>query len=135
MSARMMLVIVFALGACGGKKDDAPSGSGSATAAGPRDAVLATWKSGGLEPSAFVPAASAMAKDCASGTVSGVDVLVCNLDDTADLKKVEAAGYAWVGSTTGSVQKRGKVAIAAADRHKADVNGRTINALMQMAPK
>ena len=127
------LVLALALVACGGKKDDAPGG-GSA-AAGPRDEVIAAWKAGNLEPSAFAPTPSPIAKDCAAGTVVGVDVLVCNLDDGADAKQAEAAGYAWVGATTGTVQVRGKLLIAAADRKKADVNGRTINALVKLAPK
>jgi hypothetical protein len=124
-------LLALALIACGGKKDDAPG----AAPASPRDDLIATWKAGNLEPSAFAPTPSPIAKDCAAGTVVGVDVLVCNLDDGADPKKVEAAGYAWVGQTTGTVQIRGKLLIAAADRKKADVNGRTINALIKLAPK
>ncbi|MFT3696062.1 MAG: hypothetical protein QM831_23190 [Kofleriaceae bacterium] len=118
--------LVAALAACGGKGDGGASS---------RDALIAAWKSAGLAPSAFAPAAnSPVGKDCATGTVNNVDVMVCNFANEADAKAATDAGLKWVGDTTGISQAKGSLLIAAADRKKADPTGATINKLMKAAP-
>lgn len=119
------LVLVVVSGCGKGKK------SGSAA----RTAVLEAWKEGGLEPSAMTAATVPFGKDCQSGTVGGVDVLVCAYSTSDEAKAAEEAGLEWVGSTTGMAQARGAVLIAAADRRKSDLSGRTINQLGKLAPK
>jgi hypothetical protein len=120
-------LVLLALAACGKKAEtSAPS---------IRDSIIAAWKTGGLAPSAFTAATVPVGKDCATGTVNGVDVLVCTYATDAEAKTAEAAGYTWVGDTTGMVQVRGPSLIAAADRKKADVQGKTINQLMKLAQK
>lgn len=104
-------------------------------AGGPRESVLEAWKQGGLTPSALTPATVPVGKDCQSGTVGAIDVLVCVYPSEADAKAAEEAGLAWVGDTTGAAQAKGSVLIAAADRRKSDPSGRTINQLMKLAPK
>jgi len=111
-----------------------PTG-GPSTAANPREATIAAWKTAGLSPSAFMATQVAVGKDCQSGTVSGVDVVVCTYASDAEAKAAEEAGLAWVGETTGMAQARGKVLVAAADRKKADPQGKTINSLMKLAGK
>jgi hypothetical protein len=111
------------------KADDA------ARAAGPRDAVLAAWKAERLEPAGMTPATVAFAKDCQSGAIASVDVLVCNFASPAEAKAAEDPALTWIGSTTGAAQARGSALIVLADRKKADPNGRMINKLLKLAPK
>ncbi|MCX5745261.1 MAG: hypothetical protein NT062_22520 [Proteobacteria bacterium] len=120
--------LALALAAC---SKDAPGGAD----ANPRDAVLAAWKAGGLAPTPFAPLTTPVGKDCASGAVDRVDVIVCVYASAAEAKAAEDAGLTWVGDTTGMAQARGAILVAAADRKKADPTGKTINALMKLAPK
>src|SRR5262245_59216228 len=112
-----ILALVLPLAACG------KSGSG-ATA---RDAVIDAWKGAKLTPSALTPATVAFGKDCQSGTVESIDVLLCNFATPAEAKAAADPGLAWVGEATGASQARGSALIVLADRKKADPNGRTIN--------
>ncbi|MDB4962737.1 MAG: putative lipoprotein [Myxococcales bacterium] len=104
-------------------------------AGGSRDEIIAAWKKGGLSPSAMTPATVPVGKDCQSGTVGAIDVLLCVYPSAADAKAAEESGLAWVGDTTGAAQANGSVLIAIADRRKSDPTGRTINQLMKLAPK
>ncbi len=104
-------------------------------AGGSRDAVLDAWKKGGLSPSAFTAATVTVGKDCQTGTVGAIDVLLCVYPTAEEAKKAEEAGLAWVGDTTGSAQAAGTLLIAISDRRKSDPSGRTINQLMKLAPK
>jgi hypothetical protein len=103
-------------------------------AASARDKVLEAWKADKLAPSELTAAKVAVGKDCQSGTVEGIDVLVCNFASAAEAKAAEDAGLAWVGPTTGASQAHGAALVVLADRKKADPNGRTINRLMKLAP-
>jgi len=107
------------------------AGDGKAT---PRDAVISAWKADQLAPTSMAPAQVAFAKDCQGGTVSGVDVLVCNFASPADAKAAEDPALAWIGAATGAAQAHGAALIVAADRKKSDPSGRTINKLMKLAP-
>lgn len=119
-------VLALGLAACG---SDAPTGAAA------RDAAVAAWKAGSLQVSALTAATVPMGKDCQSGTVGAIDVVVCVYPTPAEAKAAEDAGLAWVGETTGAAQARGTLLIAAADRRKSDPSGRTINQLMKLAPK
>jgi len=112
---------VLALG-CGGKKA-APSS---------RDAAVAAWKAGGLTPSELKPVKLPIGKDCASGTVDKLDVVVCSFATADEAKAAQDAGLAWVGNTTGAAQATGKLLVAVADRHKVDPKGETINKLLEL---
>ena len=114
---------------------DKGEGTASANGPNPREAAIAGWKKGGLEVSAMTPATVAFGKDCQSGTVGGVDVLVCEYATPDEAKAAEDPGLQWVGDATGSSQATGKLLIATADRRKKDPSGRTINQLMKLAPK
>ncbi|HET7501175.1 MAG TPA: hypothetical protein VFK02_09235 [Kofleriaceae bacterium] len=116
--------------ACGSK-----SGDSDKPASGPRDAVIEAWKSAKLAPSALTPATVVFGKDCQTGTVEGVDVLVCNFATPAEAKAAEEPGLTWVGQATGSSQAHGSALVVLADRKKSDPSGRTINRLMKLAPK
>jgi hypothetical protein len=117
------LVVVAACG-----KGDKP--------AGPRDAVLDAWKAEKLAPAAaLAPATVAFGKDCQSGTIENVDVLLCNFATPAEAKAAEEPALAWVGQTTGTAQARGAALVVLADRKKSDPNGKLINKLMKLAPK
>ena len=118
------VVLVLALVAC--HKTSGPTS---------RDGAIEAWKKGGLQPSAFVEAKTDIGKDCASGTVNKLDVMVCTFPNDKDAKAAEDAGLKWVGDTTGASRAQGDVLIVVADRKKADPNGRTINRLMKLAPK
>jgi hypothetical protein len=120
-----LLVPALALAACS-KGGDKP--------AGPRDAVIAAWKADKLTPPALAPATVAFGKDCQSGAVESLDVLVCSFASPAEAKAAEEPGLAWIGSATGASQAHGSALIVVADRKKADPNGRMINRLMKLAP-
>ena len=121
------IVLLVSLVAC--SKGGAFEKSGSA-----RDAVLDAWKTDKLAPSALTAASVAFGKDCQSGTVEGIDILVCNFASPAEAKAAEDAGLAWVGQVTGASLARGAALVVLADRKKADPSGRTINRLMKLAP-
>jgi hypothetical protein len=115
-------LVLVPLAACGKDKKGASS----------RDGVVAAWKKGGLEPSALTTAQTDVGKDCASGTVSKIDVLVCTFPNAKDAKDAEDKGLAWVGDTTGASKAQGEMLIVVADRRKADPSGRTINQLITL---
>jgi hypothetical protein len=121
---RHMLLIALLVAAC--HKTKGPSS---------RDGVIAAWKKGGLDPSAFTTAPSDVGKDCASGTVNKLDVLVCTFPTAADAKAAEDAGLKWIGDTTGASRAQGEELIVVADRKKADPNGKTINQIVTLPAK
>lgn len=131
-------ILVLALAACS-KSDGAASTGGSnspfGAAAGPREALLDAWKKGGLSPSPLTPASVAVGKDCQSGTVGALDVLLCVFPSQAEAKQAEDAGLGWVGEATGASQAAGPVLVVVADRRKGDPSGRTINQMMKLAPR
>ena len=136
------VLLIAALAACG--KSEGFSGNGDNKAAasttegaetGPRADVLDAWKKGGLTVSPLTVASVAVGKDCQTGTVGAVDVLLCVFPSKAEAKAAEDAGLGWVGDTTGTSQAYGVVLVAVADRRKADPSGRTINQMMKLAPR
>lgn len=131
-----MLLALAVTGALAGGCDKGKGGAGGGTSLDPsRAALLDAWKKGGLTPSPLTAAQTTVGKDCQSGTVGAVDVLICVYPTAADAKTAEDAGLAWVGDTTGAAQAHGTLLVAAADRRKSDPSGRTINQLMKLAPK
>lgn len=118
------------LAAC--SKDDG-TGRGAGGGELSRDKLVAAWKQAGLLPSPMTPATVAVGKDCQSGTVNSVDVLVCQYATVDEAKAAEPKGLEWVGEATGMSQASGKVLVAAADRRKADPSGRIINQLMKLS--
>ena len=127
MRNHIWVFVILAIAGCG--NGAGPTGNAA------RDAVIEAWKKGGLTPSPMTPATVAFAKDCQSGTVGAVDVLVCVFPSAAEAKAAEDAGLGWVGDTTGASQARGAALIVVADRRKSDPSGRTINQMMKLAPK
>ena len=126
MRTIMVVIAAVALAAC--------SKSGSDKSATPRDKVLEAWKAGKIEPTAMAAAQVAVGKDCQSGRVEAIDVLICNFASPAEAKAAEDAGLAWVGQATGASQARGPALVVVADRKKSDPNGRLINSLLKLAP-
>lgn len=126
---RWLLVIAAAAGC---SKEEGAPGKPGAPSASSRDGVIEAWKQGGLVPSPFTPATVALGKDCQSGTVNGVDVMLCEFPSAEEAKAAEEPGLAWVGQATGISRAAGQVLIAAADRRKADPSGRTINQLTKL---
>ena len=121
---RRALLVLVLLGAC--HKKSGPTS---------RDGVIDAWKKGGLQPSEFTAAKSDLGKDCASGTVNKLDVLVCTYPTDKEAKAAEDAGLKWVGDTTGASRAQGDVLIVVADRKKADPNGKTINQIVTLPAK
>jgi hypothetical protein len=128
---RSAWIIVVALG--GGCKDDAAALA--AGGQGARDVLIAAWKREGLEVAGMSPKEVSFGKDCQGGTVKGIDILICTYPTPAEAKAAEEAGLALVGAATGLSEAKGAVLIVAADRNKADPNGRTLNLLTKLAPK
>jgi len=123
---RWTLLIVLALAAGCSKSKSGPTS---------KDGVIAAWKKGGLEPSAFTAAKTDVGKDCTTGTVNKVDVLLCTFANEKEAKEAEDKGLQWVGDTTGASQAQGEMLIVAADRKKADPSGKTINQLLTLPAK
>jgi hypothetical protein len=121
---------MLAIASC--SKDDG-TGRGEATGELTRDRVIAAWKKGGLEPTPFTAATTTVGKDCQSGTVNSVDVLVCQFATPDEAKAAEPKGYTWVGEATGTAVVTGKVLVVASDRRKSDPSGRTIDKLMKLS--
>ncbi|MBV8762663.1 MAG: hypothetical protein JO257_35585 [Deltaproteobacteria bacterium] len=121
---RALLLLLMVIGAC--HKKSGPTS---------RDGVIDAWKKGGLQPSAFTEAKTDLGKDCASGTVNKLDVMVCTYPSDKDAKAAEDAGLKWVGDTTGASRAQGDVLIVVADRKKADPNGKTINQIVTLPAK
>jgi hypothetical protein len=113
----------------------AACGKGGKTGGSARDAVLDAWKKGGLDVSAFNATTTSVGKDCATGTVSKLDVLVCAFASSDEATKAADLGYQWVGDTTGSSRASGATVIAVADHHKVDLHGKTVEQLFKLAPK
>ena len=127
-----MRSFAFALMLVACSKDDG-TGRGESGGDLTRDKVIAAWKKGGLTPSPMSAATVGAGKDCQTGTVNSVDVLVCQYATPEEAKAAEPKGLEWVGSATGMSQSAGKVLVAAADRRKADPSGRTIDKLMKLS--
>ena len=140
---RTLLLIAALCAGC--SKDDAAADKGGGTdkggapaaSTGPRETLVETWKANGLAPSAFAPANVAFGKDCATGNVNNVDVLVCVFASAAEAKAAAEQGNGWIGESamTGASQAHGSMLVVAADRKKADSNGKTIQKLMSLSPK
>jgi len=116
------IALVIALVAC--SKD----GKGATS----RDGVIAAWKKGGFEPSAFTAAKTSIGKDCATGTVEKLEVMLCSFGSEKEAADAEAGSYEWIGNATGVAKVQGKMLIVVADRKKADVNGKVAKQLITL---
>src|SRR5829696_3291701 len=106
-------LLLFALASC--SKDDG-TGRGAAGGELSRDRIVEAWKKGGLTPTPMTAATTSVGKDCQTGTVNGVDVIVCQYATPDEAKAAEPKGYEWVGDATGTAVVAGKVLVAASDR-------------------
>ncbi len=134
----MRIWIALVVVAACGKSDDkgnSPMAKIAGSVGSGRDRIVDAWKDAKLTPSALTPAEVAFGKDCQSGTVEGLDVLLCDYASPAEAKAAEDQGLTWVGSATGSSQAHASTLVVIADRRKTDPSGRTINRLMKLAPK
>ena len=131
-----ILIALLIVAACS-KSDDKsnPMAKAVGAAMGGRDAIVDAWKDAKLTPSALTPAQVAFGKDCQSGTVDGLDVLLCDYPSPAEAKAAEDQGLTWVGQATGASQAHGATLVVIADRKKTDPSGRTINRMLKLAPK
>jgi hypothetical protein len=98
------------------------------------DALVAAWRKAGLEvsPLTDVDVAPYAATKCRGGTVSGVDVIVCNYDTGEDAAAAQDPTLALLeksGARTASAIPRGKSLLIVSDKRKADPSGRTIQAI------
>jgi hypothetical protein len=100
-----------------------------------RDGVVAAWKKGGLETSALAAAKTDVGSDCASGTVSKLDVLVCTFKSDKEAKEAEDKGLQWVGDNTGASKAQGEMLIVVADRKKVDPHGKVISQVITLPAK
>lgn len=130
--AAVLLVVVAACAGCDRK--GAKSGGDSATdPAHPALPAAGAWTKAGLTVSAFTKdQTGAIGNDCQSGTVSGLDVVVCKFPTEQAAKGAESKGLAWVGEATGASVASGLYVLAVVDRRKADPSGRTINQIIKL---
>ena len=118
---RSLLLIAIACFACS-------KGGGASS----RDGVVAAWKKGGLDAGELKPATVDVGTDCASGTVSKLDVLVCTFKTEKEAKDAEDKGLQWIGDNTGASKAQGEMLIVVADRKKADPHGKVINQVITL---
>ncbi|MBA3397045.1 MAG: hypothetical protein H0T89_30730 [Deltaproteobacteria bacterium] len=130
---RALVMVMFGLLVAAACSKDDGTGRGANAGELSRDSVVAAWKKAGLTTTPLTAATVAFGKDCQSGTVGGVDVVVCQYKTPDEAKAAEEAGLVWVGDATGMAQAAGKVLVAAADRRKVDPSGRTINQVMKLS--
>lgn len=121
---RTWLLIAITAAAC--------SKGGGATS---RDGVVEAWKKGGLQPSELKAAKTDVGTDCAGGTVSKLDVLVCTFKSAKEAKDAEDKGLAWVGDNTGASRAQGELLIVVADRKKVDPHGKVISQVVTLPAK
>lgn len=128
-----VLSLTVIAGGCD-KSGGSSTGAGSAAASGPTaPPAVAAWSKAGLAVSAFTKDHSgALGDDCQSGTVSGLDVVVCKFETEQAAKAAETKGLAWVGEATGACVASRSHALAVVDRRKADPSGRTINQVIKL---
>ena len=94
------------------------------------DALL----SAGFKLDSFHPvdATRFAAQKCATGTLNGVETLVCEYATLEAEALGRRAGEDWIAqAVTGTVLVNGYTLLALADRAKADPNGRTIHKIAQ----
>lgn len=120
-----MKAALLALVAACGKSSDPPAAD-----VGPKEAAVAAWQKDGMTVGPL--ATSPVGADCATTVADKIDVLVCSYPTPDDAKHSADAMLKWVGDTTGSSQAIGSLVVAAADRHKVDASGRTINRLFKV---
>lgn len=118
-------------GSTGG--ESSKGGAGSQDHASTPVPAVAAWTKAGLTVSAFTKDQSGkLGSDCQSGTVSGLDVVVCKFGSEQAAHAAEANGLSWVGEATGAAIAGSSYLVAVADRRKADPSGRTINQIMKL---
>lgn len=95
------------------------------------DALTAAWRAAKLEVSALtaVDGTAYGSKACRGGTVSSVDVVLCDYGSGEDAQAAAELGLAVIGNATGSALARGTRVLIVVDRRKADPSGRTIDAI------
>lgn len=116
------IALALALTACGGSE---------AKPALDDDALIGAWRGAKLEVSALTPVAGEPygSKTCRGGTVSSVDVVVCDYASGEDAQAAAELGLTAIGDATGSALARGTRLLVVVDRRKADPSGRTIDAI------
>ena len=122
--------VLALLAACGDDKADGNGKASEAKAPQGADAVLEAWKKAGLTVSAFDPADGSKYGDgeCRSGTVSGVDAVLCEYGSEDAAKAAQAKGLEVVGTAkSGTALVVRDVMLVLADRRDADPQGKTIN--------
>jgi hypothetical protein len=89
-------------------------------------------KQAGLAVTPFENAAARPygAKECARGGVAQLDVLLCRFDGDASGKQKKLEQFI-SGAVSGAVRAKGPLALAVADRKKADLTGKSINKLLK----
>ena len=100
-----------------------------------RNGVVDAWKKGGLETAPLTAAKTDVGSDCAAGTVSKLDVLVCTFKTEKEAKDAEDKGLQWVGDNTGASKAQGEMLIVVADRKNVDPHGKVINQVITLPAK
>ena len=133
LARRLAVVAAVAVGFAGAivvlpgcEEDGASSSSASAKAEAP---FVAAWKAAGFESSEFQPMAGAgiAGGTCVAGQVNKLEAVLCRYQDEAAAKGAEAAGFTYIGETTGTALSKGSHLLVIADRNKADPSGKTLD--------
>lgn len=138
----IVLGVLVGVPACGGKEEATPEGTSGTKAteeakdkplSEARRSVVDAWKKAGL--TASITGSAGFGKDCSTGTIDKLEVVICEYGSADEAKQAEKPGLEWVGGTTGAAWASGSLVIAVADRKKTDPHGKTINQLMKTTPK
>ena len=121
MRALLVAAVAVALAGCGKK----------ATEATPHlKAIDQALRSAGFKLDTFAATSGGRfaATTCASGTLDGVEAVLCDFGDASASQAAKTAAEDWIATAeTGTVLTRAHTMLALADRHKADPNGKVIH--------
>src|SRR3954454_13227132 len=100
--------------------------------------VSDAFNAAGLKTETFQPTDPARfnAQQCVTGSLDGVEAVVCEYGSPDALALGKKAGEQWVASaTTAAVLGNGRTLLAVADRAHTDPNGKTIQKITQAFTK
>ncbi len=120
--ARALSIAILALFPAGGCEEDSAE-----------VAVVKAWQNAGLTAPEFTSRKEALGDGtCWSGSVAGMDTVLCQYKDRPTARAARKAGLAFVGNTTGVAIDAGVWLLAVSDRKGADPSGKTINQISKI---
>jgi serine/threonine-protein kinase len=95
-------------------------------------AVIAAWREAGFVAAGFRPVDGTKLSggDCASGTVQGIEVTLCQYESDQAVRQAKLPARRWIGSARGKVAISDTLLLVVADRKRGDPSGETTEAIV-----